>query len=178
MQVGNGNEKRRPGRQSGDSHLGGGWRTVPGSCRPRKRETLSARAAASHVVPTGGHGLPQGRGFVRTGRSPPGESLPLPAPGGSGRRASPSGHPKVQTGGTGWQAPPALHRDREPGQRAPLPGELAGPWGRRGGSRSRVLHRNPCKPLPSVTDSLVIHLLKFSSAFRVNTFTKHLSQEN
>lgn len=42
MQVVNGNEKRREGKQSEHSHLGAGWRTVPGSCRPRERNTVSS----------------------------------------------------------------------------------------------------------------------------------------
>ena len=41
MQVVNGNKKRREGKQSENSHLGAGWRTVPGSCRPRERNTVS-----------------------------------------------------------------------------------------------------------------------------------------
>ena len=37
--------------QSKNSHLGGGWRTVPGSCRPRERETPSAREVAATCPP-------------------------------------------------------------------------------------------------------------------------------
>lgn len=41
MQALNGNKKRREGKRSENSHLGVGWRTVPGSCRPRERNTVS-----------------------------------------------------------------------------------------------------------------------------------------
>lgn len=156
MQVGNGNEKRRPGRQSGDSHLGGGWRTVPGSCRPRKRETRSAREAAATLVPAGGppRGTRAFSGVGLRGNGPEAlwreraltERIP-PSAGSLGRKASPSGRREVQTGGVaGPSLTGATAGHVGQASRAPPPGEpqecrLAGPAGRAGrGAAGKAPH--------------------------------------
>ena len=160
MQVGNGNEKRRRGRQSGDSHLGGGWRTVPGSCRPRKRDTRSGREAASpacaHQRPSPGDGAsreqaqgPEVRASPRTthlclppsslgqNRNPQGTGRcrlgGVLAPGLSGTHGRAGGWSYSQAG-AGSRPPPAPRaQERRSGQRQAAP------------HSPRFLKPNPCR---------------------------------
>lgn len=74
MQVVNGNKKRREGKQSENSHLGAGWRTVPGSCRPRERNAVSEGSGGPPLQ----NRLPPGGTLLRRGPTPSGYSCPLP----------------------------------------------------------------------------------------------------